>query len=127
MRWSKSFWLRLLRFDQENLSGKNGAPRCQPVHSQQGRDVHLVFTGNDIRRISFENPIGSCFDFASGGGKAGNYKDLADTQCGTGHSVCGLYGLGGGPETVGDFPEGIPLSNRVTSRRGGVRFRISFF
>lgn len=86
-----------------------------------------MFLGNDVWGISFQNPVRSSFDFADGGGRAGDDKDLADTQGGTGQPVCSLYGLGSGSETIGDFPEGVPLSNRITSSAGGAWLGGPFF
>ena len=117
----------LLCFHQERLPGENGASGGQPIHPQEGREIHLVFLGNDVWRISFQDPVGSGFDFADGGGRARDDKDLADTQGGTGQPVCSSYGLGGGVETVGDFPERIPFSNRIALRRGRACFGATFF
>ena len=86
-----------------------------------------MFLSDDIGRISFQNLVRSCFVAVAGGGRAGNDKDLPDTQSSAGYAVCSLYGLGGGAETVGDFPEGISLSNRIALRRGRARLGATFF
>lgn len=86
-----------------------------------------MFLSDDVGGISLQNPVGSCFDFADPRGRTGDDEDLADTQGRTAHSIGGLYGFGGGPETVGDFPEGIALSNRITLRTAGGPLGGTFF